>query len=956
MTQRIVPASDRRFWQAAAGNAASIEALRDFPGATQALTGADRRQFLRVMAASLALAGLAGCDDDDPRSQEVPPVRERTGEAPGRVLTYASSTLIDGFANGIMVTTRDGRPIKIEGNAKHPWSQGGTDIFGQASVLGLYDPYRSQTVKRYARDSDWPAFRLAMLSIVSSLREAGGEGFRILLGPSTSPSLQAQLTALNQVLPKLIVHSYAAVDRTDLYAGAARAFGKPLEHHWHFANARVLVSLEGDILDAGPHQVGASRQWSAARRRLAGAGELLGLHAVSCIPSLTSARADFAYTAAPDLIEAMARSLLAQANGSEGPELGADASQWCKRASAALAAARGQGIVNAGIHAGASLQEAALRINAAYGNTGSTVLFTDPVSLRGESLATLTKAIAAGEVQTLLMIGCNPVYDAPADLDFAKALDRVTTKIHAGLFEDATALHADWHLPLCHPLESWGDARSLDGTYSLIQPTIAPLYDGRTAQEILSLLFDPTPVSALTLLRTHWQGEQKPEAFEPAWRQALLDGIFASQSMPLQTVQPTAGTQSPPATPHTGGLSIALRPDPTVWDGTVCNNAWLQELPKPLSKLVWENAIGISPSSAKSHGLATGDIIEVEANGRKIQGPVWITHGQADTIIGVTLGYGHAVTDQLSDGLGYNASLLRTSADPWLLANAAIRKTGETRRLATTEDHNAMQGSGFVRVQTPSDTSTQHAPIQPTLYPAQEGDGRAWGMVIDLDSCIGCNACVVACQAENNIAVVGREQVLLGRELHWLRIDRTAADASTPKSHFMPVPCMHCEQAPCEVGCPVEATLHDHEGLNLMVYNRCVGTRACSGYCPYKVRRFNYFDYAADTPREATEQFNPDVTVRARGVMEKCTFCVQRIAQARIESDRDNTPIQDGTVQTACQGACPTSAIEFGDLADATSKVNKAHADSRRYALLEELNTRPRTTYLAKLGPATGEG
>jgi molybdopterin-containing oxidoreductase family iron-sulfur binding subunit len=795
-----------------------------------------------------------------------------------------------------------------------------------------------------------------MLSIVSSLRETGGEGFRILLGPSTSPSLQAQLTALNHVLPKLIVHSYAAVDRTDLYAGAARAFGKPLEQHWSFANARVLVSLEGDILDAGPHQVGASRQWSAARRKLAGAGELLGLHAVSCIPSLTSARADFAYTAAPDLIEAMARSLLAQANGSDGPELGAEAAQWCKRASQALAAARGHGIVNAGIHAGTSLQEAALRINAAYGNAGSTVLFTDPVPIRGESLAALTHAMAAGAVQTLFMIGCNPVYDAPADLDFAKALDHVAIKIHAGLYEDETALHADWHLPLCHPLESWDDARSIDGTPSLIQPTIAPLYDGKTTQEILSLLFDAPPATALLLLRAYWQSGQKAEEFEPAWRQALLDGIFASQSMALHTVQPIGSTQVPAATTQTSGLSIAFRPDPSVWDGTVSNNAWLQELPKPFSKIVWENAIGISPSLAQSLGLATGDIIEVKAQGRQIEGPVWITHGQADNVIGVTLGYGHIVTNQLSDGLGYNASHLRINTNPWLLANASIRKTGGHHSLATTEEHNAMQGSGFVRVQTPGDTQTQHAPIQPTLYPAQEGDGRAWGMVIDLDSCIGCNACVVACQAENNIAVVGREQVMLGRELHWLRIDRTEADGSGAKSHFMPVPCMHCEQAPCEVGCPVEATLHDHEGLNLMVYNRCVGTRACSGYCPYKVRRFNYFDYAANTPREATEQFNPDVTVRARGVMEKCTFCVQRIAHARIESDRDNTPIPDGAVQTACQGACPTSAIVFGDLADASSKVNKAHADPRRYALLEELNTRPRTTYLAKLGPAAGEG
>jgi molybdopterin-containing oxidoreductase family iron-sulfur binding subunit len=910
--------------------------------------GAERRQFLRVMAASLALAGLGGCDDDDPHAQEVPPVRESAGEAPGQTLTYASSALIDGFANGIMVATRNGRPIKIEGNPAHPWSRGGTDAFGQASVLGLYDPYRSQTVKHFTRDSDWQAFRVAMIGVVAQHRANRGAGLRILLGPSTSPSLGAQLAALQSALPAMHWHSHAAVDRSSLYAGTARAFGRALETHWDFAKARVLVSLDGDVLDAGPQQVGAAAQWAAARREAAGRGALFGLHAVACVPSLTSARADFSCIASPGLIEAMAQSLLAQAGGAHGPDLPEHAAVWCARVTRALAGARGAGIVCTGTHGSAFLQEATQRINAALGNAGTTLLYTEPVPLRGESIAALTEAMTDGAVQSLVMIGCNPVYDAPADLDFAAALAHVPLKIHAGMTEDETALHADWHLPLCHPLESWDDARSLDGTPSLVQPTIARLYDGKTAQEIISLLFDTVPAADLQLLRTHWQGTQDAKTFEQAWNKTLLDGVFPTQALPLQPVHTIT---SGPAPQSLSGLTVAVRPDPTVWDGMPANNAWLQELPKPLTKIVWENAVGIAPALATQHGLITGDVVIVEAQGRHIEGPVWIMQGQADDVIGVTLGYGRSAADQLSAGLGYDANALRTANALWHIAGATLRRTGEHRIFAATEEPGAMAGADFVRVQTIGEAPA-HAPIQPSLYAAQQGDGRAWGMVIDLDSCIGCNACITACQAENNIAVVGREQVLLGRAMHWLRVDRSDAGAA---SHFMPVPCMQCEDAPCEVGCPVEATLHDSEGLNLMVYNRCIGTRACSGYCPYKVRKFNYYDYSAGASPSLTQQYNPDVTVRSRGVMEKCTFCVQRIAQARVASDLTGEPIRDGSVRTACQAACPTSAISFGDLADKSSKVAAVRADARNYALLEELNTRPRTTYLAKFVPQSGE-
>ncbi len=936
-------------WHAGAAEGIHAFIKERFPAAADLLHTPDRRQFMRLMAASLALSGLAGCDDDDAHDQIVPPVTQAAGSAPGRVLTYASSTLLDGFANGVLVKTRDGRPIKIEGNPQHPWSRGGTDVFGQASVLGLYDPFRSQSVQHQTRDSSWDEFRLGMVAQQARLR-AGGAGFALLLGPHTSPSLIAQVAALQAAWPEMRVYTHAPVTRTALYEATRQAFGRPLETHWRLDQARALVCLDGDLLDAGPHQVGAARGWSVARRAMAANGALLELHAATAVPNLTTAKADHAFSAQPGLIAAMTQALLAHATGAAAPDLPADAAAWCTRAYQALDKARGAGVVQAGVHADPSVQIAVQRLNAALGNTGRTVMHTQTLHIPGDTLQALVTAMQRGEIDTLLMIGANPVYDAPSALGFADALSRVRLKIHANLYADETAAYADWHLPLAHPLESWSDARALDGTASLIQPTVAPLYGGRTAAEILSAMADPKPLSSLDLLRAHWV---RAEQDEPRWHQALLTGIFADSTAPLETVQLSA---APPAiiADTAGTIDVVFRPDPTVWDGTVADNAWLQELPKPLTKLVWENAIQIGPVLAKRSGLSNGDVAELSANGAHVTGPVWIAPGQADNVVCLSLGYGKRAAGQLSAGLGYDAAPLRPADGTWRVPGATLRRTGATRSLAGTQDHARMDGDGFVRVQRVGATPVGDGDAAiPTLYAKQDSDGRAWGMVIDLDTCIGCNACITACQSENNIAVVGRDEVLNGREMHWLRVDAYPAAAATDDAaalpvSFMPVPCMNCEQAPCEVGCPVEATLHDHEGLNLMVYNRCIGTRACSGYCPYKVRRFNYADYAAGAAPSIVEQRNPDVTVRARGVMEKCTYCVQRIAEARVVADRDDAPIADGTVQTACQGACPTQAIVFGDLAQSDSAVSRARRDPRRYALLGELNTRPRTTYLAR--------
>ena len=938
----------------------------EFPAIGNLAAGPERRRFLKLMAASLAMSGLVGrpARAADQRDQEVPFVNQPERAEAGASLSYASVALVGGFANGILVTTRNGRPLKIEGNPQHPWSRGGTDVLGQASVLGMYDPQRSAAVRFAGRLSDWQAFRAATVGHLAAVRADHGAGLRLLTGPITSPSLLAQIAVMQAAFPAMRWHSHAGVGREALYEGTRRAFGRSLETRWRFDRARVVVSLDGDFLDHGPHQVGAALDWSLARRASIGAGGLLELHAAAASPNLTSAKADHALVAGQADIARLADGLLADAAGpGPGPRSlppgASSVAVWRARAAAALrVAGRGSSLVVVGSTQPPAVQEAVHRLNAALGNIGQTVFYTEPVSVEAAPLVDLATAIEAGEVRVLLMLDVNPAYDAPGEIGFAGLLAKVPFKVHAGLYSDETADRSDWHLPLSHPLESWGDARSLDGTVGLMQPTMTPLYGSRSVPEILSLLTEAEPRSGLDLLRAHWQGGDTEAAFAPRWEAMLLNGFVPDSAMSATAVSLTAASAPAPA-PGTGtGLDVLFRPDPSIWDGSVANNAWLQELPRPLTKLVWENAISVSPGLAGRSRLAQGDIVTLTAGGRSLEGPVWILPGQADDTVTVTLGYGRQLPDMLSDRIGYDAYALRGSSDPWRLTGASLHGTGRHVTLVTTQDHSTMEGHDFVRVQpigAPAVGDTGGG--QPSLYGAQSGDGRAWGMVIDLDACIGCNACVTACQSENNIPVVGREEVGLGREMHWLRIDRYyEGGLDAPKTHFQPVPCMHCEDAPCEVGCPVEATLHDHEGLNLMVYNRCVGTRACSGYCPYKVRHFNYLDYTGEAAPTVALQRNPEVTVRARGVMEKCTYCVQRISAARIESDKSDTPIADGTVQTACQGACPTRAISFGDLNDAGSAVAAIRGDPRNYALLGELNLRPRTTYLAEMAPPRTEG
>ncbi|MDP4024711.1 TAT-variant-translocated molybdopterin oxidoreductase [Methylobacterium sp. NEAU 140] len=958
-----------RFWRSldAVADSAEFRAYlgAEFPAAARLAAAPGRRGFLKLMAASFALGGLTACGREDGRAYEVPYVDQPERILPGAALSYASCALFDGFANGILVTTRNGRPLKIEGNPDHPWSRGGTDVIGQASVLGLYDPFRSQAVQHLGRPDSWAGFRAAMLAQVPAWRAGGGAGVAVLTGPMTSPTVAAGLARLRAAYPDLRWYASAGASRDGLYEGARRAYGRPLETVPDFAAARVVVSLDGDCLDLGPGQVGLSRRWSDARRAAYADGRLLALHAAAPSPTLTSAKADHAVPVPAARLEALARDFLGFAEGGAMPTADDPAGRWFRRAAQALVEARGAGIVTAGLTGSPELHALVHRLNGALGNTGATLRHTEPAAGQGAgTLAELAEAMGRGAVTALVVLGANPVYEAPGALDFAARMARVPLKVHAGLYYDETGAHADWHLPLAHPLESWGDARSLDGTVGLIQPTVAPLYNGRTLPEMLAFLEggETEAEDGLALLKRQWRRDgEDAAAFDARFDDALRAGFLPGSAAPTQAVALT-GTASPaaPAAPDPSGLDVVFRPDPTLWDGTHADLAWLQELPKPLTKVVWENTVAVSPSLAERMGIATGDVVRIEADGRHVEGPAWITPGQAAETVTLGLGYGRDVPDHLSRGLGYDANALRPTGTPWHLTGARLTKTGARRMPVTTQDLGTMQGADIVRVQPVGGAPVgdpQGAPAPASFYPPPASQDRwvaaQWGMAIDLDACTGCNACVTACQAENNIPVVGREEVARGRWMGWLRVDRYyEGPLDAPATHFQPVPCMHCESAPCELGCPVEATLHDSEGLNLQVYNRCVGTRTCQSYCPYKVRRFNYLDYTGDLPPVRQQQNNPEVTVRARGVMEKCTYCIQRITAARIASAKDaHAPIPDGAVETACQGACPTRAISFGNVADAGARVSAAKRDPRNYALLGHLNTRPRTTYLAGLAP-----
>lgn len=901
---------------------------REFPpGAAEWPEGRSRRDFLKLIGASIALAGATACTRQ-PEEKIVPYVRQPEEALPGVPLFYATAMTLGGYATGLLVESHEGRPTKIEGNPDHPFSLGATNVFHQAAILDLYDPDRSRAVRRAGEISSWEACLADLMPALAEQAGKGGAGLRILSETVTSPTLSAQLDALLAKYPQAHVHRCEPVSRANVHEGARLAFGQPLEPHYDLAKARVIVALDADFLASHPASLRHAREFAAARR----GDRKTRLYVAEPTPTVTGSSADHRVPM----------------GAAEIATLFAGGHPWFERAREDLQAHRGAGLVIAGDDQPPVVHAAVHALNAECGNIGHTVTYRAPAERPAEGLADLVDAMDRGEVELLVILGANPVYGAPADVPFAQAMRRVDRSVQLAPYYDETSAHCRWHLPQAHFLETWQDARAIDGTVTIGQPLIESLYQGRSPVELLgALLAEPAGASGYDLMRRHWQAQRPGDGFDKFWRKSVHDGLVAGSALPA--VEVTAAMPPTLPAPVEEGLEIVFRPDPSVGDGTFANNGWLQELPKPITKLTWDNAALLSPALAARLSLANEDVVELAFAGRKVHAPVWIVPGQAKDTVTLHLGYGRTAAGRVGNGQGVNAYALRPSGELGFGAGLRVSKIAGARwPLATTQRHHNLEGRDLYRI------AGEPAPPPPeageTLYPADHpAQGYAWGMAIDLSSCIGCNACVIACQAENNIPIVGKGEVIREREMHWIRVDSYfQGDPDRPEIGHQPVPCMHCENAPCEVVCPVEATLHSPEGLNEQVYNRCIGTRYCSNNCPYKVRRFNFLQWADNDTLSFKLGRNPEVTVRSRGVMEKCTYCVQRIHSAKITSEKEDRPVRDGEIVTACQQVCPTEAIVFGDINDPASRVSQLKRQTRNYGMLAELNTRPRTTYLAK--------
>ena len=951
----------------------------EFPHDPRADTqGVSRRNILKLMGASAALAGLTACTKM-PMQKIVPYAQQRPEDfIPGKPLFYATALPLAGYGSGLLVESHMGRPTKVEGNPSHPGSLGAASIFAQASVLSLYDPDRAQVVVYMGRIGDWSTFLTMLEERRSDLIASKGAGLRILTGMVTSPTLADQLHSILDRMPEAKWHQYEPCNGDAVREGSKLAFGEYVNSVYHFERADIVVSLDSDFLTAGPGAVRYARDF-ADRRRVTGVDSSMNrLYVVESTPTVTGGMADHRLPMRAHDVEAFARALAeglgVKAGGAPAPYAGAN---WIPALVRDLQTHRGACLVVAGDQQPPAVHALAHAINDALGNVGRTVDYTAPVEAKPvntlDSLKELVADIKAGQVETLLMLGVNPVYTSPSDLNFAKHLLTVKNRILLSPYSDETAELCHWHVPETHFLETWSDVRAYDGTITVMQPLIAPLYDGKSAHEILAVLDGHAGATAHDVVRGYWRQQKAGADFEQFWQVSLNNGVVADSSLAPKTVKLNPAAAAAPANnpaANGGGIEIVVRPDPSIGDGSWANNAWLQELAKPLNKLTWDNAALVSPATAFKLGVSNGDVVKLSGSGQGVEAAAWIMPGHADNSITLHLGYGRRRAGHVGNGRGFNAYPLTTTESPWMSA-VQVGKTGRTYQLVTTQHHHIMGKEGeereeesvaamhrkIVRGATLEEfrKNPEFAPEEveekgPSIYPGFAYNENKWAMSIDLSSCTGCNACVIACQSENNIAVVGKDQVANGREMQWIRVDTYfEGGLANPAIYNQAVPCMQCENAPCEYVCPVGATMHSPEGLNEMIYNRCVGTRYCSNNCPYKVRRFNFELWSDWTTPSLKPMRNPDVTVRSRGVMEKCTYCIQRINRVKIAAEEAGREINDGEITTACQQTCPTKAIVFGNMNDRQSQVAKLKAQPRNYGLLEELNTKPRTTYLAKL-------
>ncbi|WP_263262304.1 TAT-variant-translocated molybdopterin oxidoreductase [Pseudomonas sp. RIT-PI-S] len=948
------------YWRSleALAQPAGLEALEAEFAEVATPEGMDRRRFLQLMGASLALGGLAACGPAPDTA--VPYVSQPENSVPGIPRWYATAVALGGYAQPVLGRTHVGRPTKLEGNPDHPASLGRCDAFTQAAILRLYDPDRAPAPRNNGQESSWQAFQQHQQGLVKQLDAHQGDGLHVLIGANSSATLARQLEAFKKRWPGLRAYRHEPFEGLR-YEAARIAFGRPLETRPRLDAAEWIVALDDDLLGPGPWQTANGLGWGQRRQAAAAGNGEARLVVLEPGSSLTGANASERRRVAPGQQRAYVQALAAAlGEATEAPTLAEADQRWVQQLADGLKARPGRCLITAGAYAPVDVQAAVHRLNARLGNVGHTLTYSEPVpllSLAGaplEGLPALVQAMDAGNVQALLVLDSNPAFDAPGELDFATRMAKVPLRLCASLYYDETAALCHWHLPLSDALDNWSDARAVDGSVCLQQPLVAPFYSSKALADILPLFAGELSADAYTEVRKTFSGLS-----EAAWRKALELGYVEGSALPA--VQADAAPVRLAEAPPVAGLQLVVRPDPTLWDGRFANLGWLQELPKPISQLTWTNVVAIAPALAERLGLGSGDRVRVEADGQALVGPLWVMPGQQEDTLMVYGGHGRHRAGKVADGVGFSITPLQTALLPFQRDGVQVTATGERQRLASTQMHHDLGQSElirqFSRAQAAGPAPTP-APDQPSLYPPIPARDTSWGMLIDLDQCIGCNACVVACQAENNIPVVGEEQVLKGRQMHWLRVDHYyKGPPKAPTSHFLPVPCMHCEQAPCEAGCPVNATVHGTGGLNEMVYNRCIGTRTCSSFCPYKVRRFNWLDWTADDAASVKAQRNPNVTVRARGVMEKCTYCVQRISEARITARKEGRAIADGEVVTACQQTCPTQAITFGNLADSASRVSQGRASVRHYGLLEELNTRPKTTYLGELmdGPLNPE-
>ena len=958
---------------------------REFPeGASEPPQGISRRSMLTLVGASLTLAGLTGCRR--PEEKIVPYVESPPESVPGVPRRYATTLPAGACAYGLVVESHEGRPTKIEGNELHPGSLGGTSARIQAEILNLYDPDRSKSVLFRTKETgeaspeaatrSWDEFVTAWQGIEAAHLANGGAGLAVLSEPFASPTLARLKSALMERFPAAHWTAFEPLSDENIHHGIEAATGSVRLPVHRIERARVILALDSDFLLTESDSVRLARGFADGRRVLDEAPSMSRLYAVEGIHSLTGANADhrlaLASSRIASLVMALAAALRAKGLIIEAPDVAPDEAgeipeAWLDALADDLLAHPGDTLLIAGSRQPPTVHAAVLALNAALGNIGNTVVYRDAHDAElsdRESLRALLESMRGGGVNTLVILGGNPVYDCPVDLELEQAIRYVETTIQLSSHVDETSRSVDWHIPRAHFLESWSDARSGDGTLSVVQPLILPLFGGKSEVDVLGLLATGEDAPAYDRVRETWSGLLPADRFERSWQQVLHDGLLKDSALPESelAVDGNAIAQLADAGDSSAGdLEIVFQASPAVHDGRYANNGWLQELPDAMTKLTWTNAALMSVATARSLGLANEQMARLRHRGRELELPVWILPGMAENTVGVALGYGRSSAGRAGNATGFNAYLLRTIEAPDFGRGLEVEAGSATHPVAQTQDHWSMEGRPLVREATLREYGEHprfareaiELPTERSMWTEHTyTESPQWGMTIDLNACIGCNACVLACQSENNIPVVGPEQVREGREMHWLRVDRYFAGTQTdpdPDVAFLPVPCMQCENAPCEQVCPVAATVHDGEGLNTMVYNRCIGTRYCSNNCPYKVRRFNFFNFTKDTPEILQLANNPDVTVRSRGVMEKCTYCTQRIQAAKIDAKLEGRALRGGEVRTACQQACPTRAIDFGDVLDADSRVASRKAHPRNYTILEELYAKPRTSYLARL-------